>query len=126
MPADRFRPFQTALDHDVALSLLRDAVTGADDGELFLERRRSEVLVLDDGRVKNASYDASEGFGLRAVRGDGQLRYTQSACVTQRLGTQTVRRDHQSAAVAMAQKYGQSQSQIRAGPCNLLKRGWKK
>jgi TldD protein len=26
--------------------------------------------VLDDGRIKNASYDASEGFGLRAVRGE--------------------------------------------------------
>ena len=58
------------MDHDRALALLRDAVAGADDGELFLERRRSEVLVLDDGRVKNASYDASEGFGLRAVRGE--------------------------------------------------------
>ncbi len=70
MSADQFRPFETALDHDRALSLLREAVAGADDGELFLERRRSEVLVLDDGRVKNASYDASEGFGLRAVRGE--------------------------------------------------------
>jgi TldD protein len=50
--------------------MLRDAVQGADDGELFIERRRSESLVLDDGRVKNASYDASEGFGLRAVRGE--------------------------------------------------------
>ncbi len=70
MSADQFRPFETALDHDRALALLRDAVAGADDGELFLERRRSEVLVLDDGRVKNASYDASEGFGLRAVRGE--------------------------------------------------------
>lgn len=70
MSADHFRPFETALDHDQALSLLREAVAGADDGELFLERRRSEVLVLDDGRIKNASYDASEGFGLRAVRGE--------------------------------------------------------
>jgi TldD protein len=66
-----FRPFDTMLDHDGALAILRDAVAGADDGELFLERRRSEVLVLDDGRVKTASYDASEGFGLRAVCGDG-------------------------------------------------------
>jgi predicted Zn-dependent protease len=47
---------------------LREATDGADDGELFLERRRSEALVFDDGRVKNASYDAAEGFGLRAVR----------------------------------------------------------
>ncbi len=50
--------------------LLRKATHGADDGELFLERKRSEAIVLDDGRVKTASYDASEGFGLRAVRGE--------------------------------------------------------
>ena len=65
-----FRPFETLLDRDRALVLLKDATAGADDGELFVERRRSEVLVLDDGRVKTASYDASEGFGLRAVCGD--------------------------------------------------------
>ncbi len=65
-----FRPFETHLDAAQALSILRAATHGADDGELFLERRRSEALVLDDGRVKTASYDASEGFGLRAVRGE--------------------------------------------------------
>lgn len=65
-----FRPFETLLDVDAALRTLRDATRGADDGELFLERRRSEGIVLDDGRIKTASYDASEGFGLRAVRGD--------------------------------------------------------
>ena len=65
-----FRPFETALDEASALSILRAATAGADDGELFLERRRSEAIVLDDGRIKSASYDASEGFGLRAVRGE--------------------------------------------------------
>ncbi|MCR9145583.1 MAG: metalloprotease TldD [Rhodobacteraceae bacterium] len=65
-----FRPFESLLDRDTALSRLRMAVAGADDGELFLERVRSEALVFDDGRVKTASYDASEGFGLRAVRGE--------------------------------------------------------
>jgi TldD protein len=67
---DRFRPFEEALDPDRALAILRDAVAGADDGELFLERSCSESLVFDDGRLRNASYGASEGFGLRAVRGD--------------------------------------------------------
>ena len=70
MPSDPFRPFDTLIDRDTALARLRDAVAGADDGELFLERRRSEVLVFDDGRLKTASYDAAEGFGLRAVRGE--------------------------------------------------------
>ncbi len=65
-----FRPFETHLDEAAALKVLQTATAGADDGELFLERRRSEGLVLDDGRVKQASYDASEGFGLRAVRGE--------------------------------------------------------
>ena len=66
----RFRPFETALDEDRALAILREATAGADDGELFLERRRGESLVFDDGRLKNAAYDAAEGFGLRAVRGE--------------------------------------------------------
>ncbi len=70
MKTDHFRPFETSLDQGQALVLLRDATAGADDGELFLERRRAEVLTLDDGRIKTASYDSSEGFGLRAVRGE--------------------------------------------------------
>lgn len=65
-----FRPFDTHLDEAAALSLLRQATAGAEDGELFLERRRGESLVLDDARIRTASYDASEGFGLRAVRGE--------------------------------------------------------
>ncbi|MEJ6508743.1 MAG: metalloprotease TldD [Octadecabacter sp.] len=70
MSNDPFRPFETNLDQDSALAMVRDATNGADDGELFLERRRSEVLSFDDGRIRTASYDASEGFGLRAVRGE--------------------------------------------------------
>ena len=65
-----FRPFETHLDQDRASAILRETLAGAEDGELFLERRRSESLVLDDGRVKTASYDAAEGFGLRAVNGE--------------------------------------------------------
>lgn len=65
-----FRPFETALDEAEALAVLRAATDGAEDGELFLERRRSETIVFDDGRVRTASYDAAEGFGLRAVKGE--------------------------------------------------------
>ena len=63
-----FAPLETNVERDDALAILRAATAGADDGELFFERRRSEGLVYDDGRLKTASYDASEGFGLRAVR----------------------------------------------------------
>ncbi|WP_424933752.1 metalloprotease TldD [Amaricoccus macauensis] len=66
----RFRPFETDIDAEAALKVLRSATDGADDGELFLERRRSEALLFDDGRLRTASYDAAEGFGLRAVRGE--------------------------------------------------------
>jgi TldD protein len=70
MTDTRFSPFETLLDAGRALAILREATAGAEDGELFLERRRSEALVFDDGRLRNASYDASEGFGLRAIRGE--------------------------------------------------------
>ncbi len=63
----QFRPFDSHIDLEAATRILADATRGAEDGELFLERRRSESLVFDDGRIRNASYDASEGFGLRAV-----------------------------------------------------------
>jgi TldD protein len=68
--SEPFRPFDTHLDEAAALRALRAATDGAEDGELFLERSRSEALVFDDGRVRTASYDASEGFGLRAVKGE--------------------------------------------------------
>ena len=64
-----FDPFTTHLDEAAAISVLCDAVAGADDGELFLERRRSEILSFDDGRLKTASYDTTQGFGLRTVLG---------------------------------------------------------
>ena len=44
------------------------ALEGADDGELFLEYRQSEALMFDNGRLKQATYDTSQGFGLRAVK----------------------------------------------------------
>ncbi|WP_187429964.1 Metalloprotease TldD [Roseobacter fucihabitans] len=65
-----FTPFDDALDRDAALAVLREATRGADDGELFFERRRSESLMFDDGRLKTANYDAAQGFGLRAVCGE--------------------------------------------------------
>ncbi|MDT2078620.1 MAG: metalloprotease TldD [Planktomarina sp.] len=70
MPDSQFRPFETHLDRDAARGILRNTLIGADDGELFLERCRSEVLSFDDGRLRTSSFDASEGFGLRAVQGE--------------------------------------------------------
>ena len=58
------------VDPSEALDILTNALHGADDGELFLERSELESLVFDDGRLKSAAYDASEGFGLRVVAGE--------------------------------------------------------
>jgi TldD protein len=58
------------LDLDAAQKILADAARGADDGELFVEDSRSESFLWDDGRLKSASYDASQGFGLRLVAGE--------------------------------------------------------
>ncbi len=58
------------LDMDKAQTLIRQALHGADDGELFLEYELSEVLSRDDGRLKNASFNTHHGFGLRAVSGE--------------------------------------------------------
>src|SRR5246500_2077777 len=58
------------VDPGRAHDLLSDALKGADDGELFLERSESESFVFDDGRLKSAAYDAAEGFGLRVVAGE--------------------------------------------------------
>jgi TldD protein len=77
-----FRPFETDLDESRALAILRGAVAGGDDGELFLERRRSEFLGFDDGRLRNASYDSGVGFGLRAVLG-GAAGYAHSPELTE-------------------------------------------
>jgi TldD protein len=43
---------------------------GADDGEFYLEYRQTEALVFDNGRLKQATFDTTQGFGLRAVKGE--------------------------------------------------------
>ncbi len=60
----------TGLSRDRAVAIVSETLHKADDGELFLERRQSESLVYDDGKLKSASFDESQGFGLRAVRGE--------------------------------------------------------
>ncbi len=52
------------------IPVLQDTMSGADDGELFLETAASESLVFDDGRLKSANFDTNRGFGLRCVAGE--------------------------------------------------------
>ena len=60
----------TSLSRDKAEAITAEALRQADDGELFLEYRQSESIMFDDGRVKSASFDTAQGFGLRAVSGE--------------------------------------------------------
>jgi TldD protein len=59
---------RAGLDRGRINRIVARGLDGADDGELYLEYRQSEVLVFDNGRLKQATYDTSQGFGLRAVK----------------------------------------------------------
>ncbi len=61
---------RAGLDPRRLQAIVDDALGDADDGELFLEYRQSEALSLDDGKLKSAAFDTSQGFGLRAVAGE--------------------------------------------------------
>ena len=61
---------RAGLDQARVEAIVTESLNGADDGELFLEYRQSESLVFDDGRLKSASFDTSQGFGLRAIAGE--------------------------------------------------------
>lgn len=59
-------------DISAATDILANAAKDADDGDLFIERARSESFVFDDGRLKSAAFDTDQGFGLRIVAGEAQ------------------------------------------------------
>jgi TldD protein len=61
---------RTGMDPTRIEALVDQSLAGMDDGELYLEYSQSESLALDDGRIKSASFDTTQGFGLRAVAGE--------------------------------------------------------
>ena len=58
---------RAGLDTGRVQGIVDEALHGMDDGELFVEHRTSESFSFDDGRLKSASFDTAQGFGLRAV-----------------------------------------------------------
>src|SRR5215813_12388493 len=58
---------KAGLDRSRVERLTADALRGADDGEMYLEYSQSEALSFDDGKLKSASFDTTQGFGLRAI-----------------------------------------------------------
>jgi TldD protein len=61
---------RTGIDKQRVEKLVAGALLGLDDGELFLEYIQSESLSFDDGKLRNAGFNTSQGFGLRSVLGE--------------------------------------------------------
>ncbi len=57
-------------DEAAVREVLAQTLSGADDGELFIEHSQSETLSFDNGRLKGGSFNTDQGFGLRAVAGE--------------------------------------------------------
>ena len=73
---------RAGLDRVRVGKLIERGLEGADDGELFLEYKQSEMLVFDNGRLKQATYDTNQGFGLRAVK-DEAVGYAHASDVSE-------------------------------------------
>jgi TldD protein len=97
------------VDPSVAANVLGQALAGADDGEVFLEQSHSEMFVFDDNRLKSASYDSTEGFGLRVVAGE-TAGYAHSSEISEA----AIRRAADSAALAKRGYSGQAGEEPRA------------
>lgn len=67
---DRLFYDATGLDRRRVEGIAAEALTGMEDGELYFEHSQSESFAFDDGKLKSASYDTTQGFGLRAVLGE--------------------------------------------------------
>ncbi|MGA7011834.1 MAG: metallopeptidase TldD-related protein, partial [Pseudolabrys sp.] len=73
---------RAGLDRGKVRQIMGRGLEGADDGELFLEYRQAEALTFDNGRLKQASYDTVQGFGLRAVK-DEAVGYAHASDVSE-------------------------------------------
>src|ERR1700710_3220830 len=68
-PSDLFFT-RTGMDRTKVQATVDEALKGSDDGELYVEYSQSESFSFDDGRLKAATFDTTQGFGLRAVAGE--------------------------------------------------------
>ena len=90
---------RAGLDRDAARRHLARGLEGADDGELFLEYKQSEMLAFDNGRLKQATYDTAQGFGLRAVK-DEAVGYAHASDLSDAAVARAAEARPQSAVIA--------------------------
>jgi TldD protein len=82
---------RTGMDPVRIEALVNQSLSGMDDGELYLEYSQSESLALDDGRIKSASFDTTQGFGLRAVAAKRLATHASGARARPRAGNRASR-----------------------------------
>ncbi len=95
---------KAGLDLSRTQRLVDETLSGADDGELYLEYCQSEGLSYDDGRLKSASFDTAQGFGLRGIA-DEAAGYAHASDLSEeaiRRAAQTVQTVHAGRGGAMA------------------------
>ena len=87
---------RTQLERARVNGILENTLVGADDGELFFEYRQSESVSIDDGKIKSATFDTTQGFGLRAVAGEatGYAHSSELSEAALRRAAETVRSVH--------------------------------
>ena len=90
---------RAGLDRQHLAKIISHGLDGADDGELFLEYRQAEALTFDNGRLKQATYDTSQGFGLRAVKGEAVGYAHASPCARSRVAIPGNTQHHRRAAI---------------------------
>ena len=54
------------LNQEKIISIVTDALSDADGGELFLEHHQSEMLTLENGTLRHSDFNIRQGFGLRS------------------------------------------------------------
>jgi TldD protein len=68
-PTDLFYT-QTGMDPVAVSRIVTESLVGHEDGELYLQYGMAESFSWDDGRLKAATFDTTQGFGLRGVVGE--------------------------------------------------------
>jgi TldD protein len=103
-PTDELFFARTGMDRGRVERIVGEALAGMDDGELYLEWSQSEGFTFDDGRIKSAAFDQSQGFGLRALLGEacGYAHASELSEAAIRRAGETVRAVRQGASGTLA------------------------
>ena len=69
--------FEELTNNKFTNNILENALSGCDDGELYLEDTINESFLFDDNVLKSSSFNKVKGFGLRAIN-DELVGYSHS------------------------------------------------